>query len=154
MTGTSPVTLTDAMVLPPLINADINLDNIREAAAAYTQYAREHGNYERKRRADVLNKHGRELKALKVGDYVKIYVPPSHGEAVRRRRKAKHICQWHSPLRLTKQLSNTTFEMSHHFNPSKIYKRQLCNVRRWRGPLPDAVSDETYSLPLAVDIEL
>ena len=110
MTGTSPVTLTDAMVLPPLINPDTNLDNIKEAAAAYTQYAREHGDYERKRRADILNKHGRELKALKVGDYVKIYVPPSHGEAVRRRCKAKHICQWRGPLKLTKQLSNTTFE--------------------------------------------
>ena len=91
MTGTSLVTLTDAMVLPPLINADINLDNIREAAAVYTQYAREHGNYERKRRTDILNKHGRELKALKVGNYVKIYVPPSHSKAMRCRRKAKHI---------------------------------------------------------------
>jgi hypothetical protein len=49
----------------------INLGNIREAAAAYTQYAREHWNYERKRRADIHNRHGRELKALKVGDYVK-----------------------------------------------------------------------------------
>jgi hypothetical protein len=94
MMGTSPVTLTDAMVLLRLINADINLDNIREAAATYTQYAQEHGNYERKRRADILNKHGRELKALKVGDYVKIYVPPSHSEAVRCRCcKTKHICQ-------------------------------------------------------------
>jgi hypothetical protein len=59
MTGTTPVTLTDAMLMPPLINADINLDNIREAADAYTQYARENGDYERKRRADILNKHGR-----------------------------------------------------------------------------------------------
>jgi hypothetical protein len=71
MTGTSSVTLTDAMVLPPLINADINLGNIREAAAAYTQYAHGHGDYERKRRADILNKHGSKLKALKVGNYVK-----------------------------------------------------------------------------------
>jgi hypothetical protein len=62
MMGTSPVMLTDAMVLPPLINADINLDNIREAAAAYTQYAHQHGDYEHKHRADILNKHGRELK--------------------------------------------------------------------------------------------
>ena len=39
MAGTSSVTLTDTMVLPPLINADINLDDIRETTTAYTQYA-------------------------------------------------------------------------------------------------------------------
>ena len=63
------------------------------ATAAYTTAAREHGDYMRKKRADILNEKGRLLKPLKVGDHVKVYVPPSQGEAVRRRRKAKHICQ-------------------------------------------------------------
>ena len=59
MMGTSPVTLTGTMVLPRLINSNINFDNIKKATAAYTQYAREHGDYERKRCADILNKYGR-----------------------------------------------------------------------------------------------
>ena len=78
MTGTSPVTLTDAIVLPLLINNNLNLDNIKAVAAAYTQHAREHGGYVRKHRADVLNKRGRELRSLEAGDYITIFVPPSH----------------------------------------------------------------------------
>jgi hypothetical protein len=84
--------------------------NIRHASAAYAQHAREHGDFMHQLRAVVLNKHGRVLKRLKIGDLVKIYVPPSHGRAVRRRRKAKHICQWRGPLRIIKRLSNTTFD--------------------------------------------
>jgi hypothetical protein len=44
--------------------------------------------------------------------------------------------------------------MSHCFNPSKKFKRHLCNVHRWQESLPDAVSDETYSPPLSIDVEL
>jgi len=124
------------------------------AAAAYAKAAREHADYMRARRAEVLNKHGRVLKALKVGDYVKKFIPPSHSEAVRRRRKAKHICQWRGPLRIESKLSNTTFELSSYFNPSKRFRRHLSNVRRWRGPLPTASADDDSILPLVLDVEV
>ena len=84
----------------------------------------------RQLRAAVLNKHGRVLKHLKIEDLVKIYVPPNHGEAVRRRRKAKHICQWRGPLRIIKRISNTTFELASYFNPNKTFRRHLTNVCR------------------------
>ena len=44
--------------------------------------------------------------------------------------------------------------MSRYFNPSKIFKRHLCNVRVWQGPLPDAVAEKSYMLPLSIDTEL
>jgi hypothetical protein len=140
MSGTTPVTISDTTVLPAPIGHVLDMSNISESTAAYTKVAREHGDYMRAERARVLNKHGRKLKALKVGDFVKIYVPPSHSEAVRRRRKAKHICQWRGPLRITKKLSNTTFELVSHFDNSKIFRRHLMNVRCWLGPVPDADS--------------
>ena len=85
MTGTSPVTLSDSTVLPAPIGHTLDMGNIREASAAYAAHARGHGDFMRDLRARTLNKHGRVLKTLKVGDYVKIYVLPSHGEAVRQR---------------------------------------------------------------------
>ena len=67
------------------------MSNIRKAAAAYALIAREHGDYMRRERAEVLNSHGRLLQPYLVGHYVKIYIPPSHSEAIRRRRECKHI---------------------------------------------------------------
>ena len=71
MTGTPPVTITDSLVLPPPINDTLNMYDIRHASAAYAQHACEHGNYMRQLRAAVLNKHGRVLNRLKLGDLVK-----------------------------------------------------------------------------------
>jgi hypothetical protein len=85
---------------------------------------------------------------------LKIFVPPSHSEAVRRRRKAKHICQWRGPLRIESKLSNTTFELSSFFNPSKMFRRHLSNIRRWRGPLPSNRTDDDGILPLVLDVEV
>jgi hypothetical protein len=128
--------------------------NICRASAAYAQHARAHGDYMRQLRVAVLNKHGRVLKRLKLADLVKIYVPPSHGEAVRRRCKAKHICQWRGPLRIIKRLSNTTFKLVSYFNPNKTFRRHLTNVRRWRGPVPaTATSWDDSIIPLTSDIE-
>ena len=52
MTGTTPVTITDSLVLPAPTNTTLNMSNIHDAAAAYALIAREHGNYMRKQRAE------------------------------------------------------------------------------------------------------
>jgi hypothetical protein len=81
-------------------------------------------------------------------------VPPSHGEAMRCCHKAKYICQWRSPLRIIKRLSNTTFELASYFNPNKTFRRHLTNVRRWRGPVPaTATSSDNSIIPLTFDVE-
>ena len=71
MTGTTPVAITDSLVLPAPTNLTLNMSNIREAAAAYALIARKHGDYMRKQRTEVLNSHGRLLQPLLVGHYVK-----------------------------------------------------------------------------------
>jgi hypothetical protein len=153
-TGASPVTLADALILPPPNTSNINIHDIRVSAVAYAKASCEHADYMYSRRDEVLNTHGRVLKALKVGDHVKIFIPPSHSEAVRRRRKAKHICQWRGPLQIKSKLSNTIFELSLFFNPFKTFRRHLSNVRRWRGPLPSASVDDDGILPLVLDMEV
>ena len=97
---------------------------------------------------------GESLKSLKVGMYVKIYVPPSQGEAMRRQRKAKHICQWRGPLLISERLSDTTFELKSYFNPSKSFRRHLMNIRRWRGPMPEANTDQSLLVPFESDVEV
>ena len=110
----------------------------------------------RRQRAEVLNSHGRLLQPYVVGQYVKIYIslPPSHSEAVRRRRKCKHICQWRGPLQISKALSNTTFEMISFFNKKRVFRRHVSNIRRWRGPLPATNEDDSNILPFASDTEV
>ena len=66
-----------------------------------------------KQRAEVLEKHGFPLLPHELWDFAKSYIlntPTIHTEAVRRRRKFKHISQWRGPLEITRKLSGTTFE--------------------------------------------
>lgn len=68
MHGVTPVTLTNLLVLNALSTKVMNVDNIREAASAYAQIARENGDYMRKRSTEILNSKERKLKPLKLGD--------------------------------------------------------------------------------------
>jgi len=88
----------------------------------------------RKLTADSLNKRGRALRQLKVGDYVKIFKPPSDAAAKRRNRKQKHMWTWDGPLIITKILG-TTYDLKHKFT-NKLYSRNISNIRQWRGTVP------------------
>ena len=59
--------LADALILPPPNTSNISIHDIHVSAAAYNKDAREHADYMRARRAEVLNMHGHVLKALKGG---------------------------------------------------------------------------------------
>jgi len=84
----------------------------------------------------VLNKHGRKLRELKVGDYVKIFAPPGHKEAMKRDRKQKHMFTWKGPMRITEKISGTQFALVDEYNSKRTYERHLVNIRRWVGPVP------------------
>ena len=148
MTGCIPRTISGSVLEAEPPSEPLGVATIKEAAAEYRRVALAHADYMRTLRADTLNRHGRALRALKVGDYVKIYMPPSHDEAVRRQRKAKHIVQFRGPLKITKKLSSTTFELSCYFNPSSKFRRHLTNIRRWVGPLPKP-DDSSNGVPPA-----
>ena len=94
----------------------------------------------RRQRSDFLNKRGRVLKALKIGDHVKIYAPASHDEAVRRGRKAKHIYPFRGPLKVVEKPTSSTLVLEDKTQAKRRFRRHISNVRRWLGPLPDAQS--------------
>ena len=117
--------------------SDINISGIATAAAEFTRLARANAEFNRKLTADVLNKEGRKLRELNVGDHVKIFAPPGHKEAVRRNRKQKHMHSWKGPMRITAKVSGTVYALANKYNEKQTYERHLVNIRRWIGPVPN-----------------
>ena len=136
MTGCLPRTIAGSVLTTEPPSEPPCVASVRTAAKEYHRAASAHGDYMREKRAETLNKHGRSLRSLQVGDFVKIFMPPGHDEALRRQRKAKHIVQFRGPLRVDEKLSTSTFLLSCYFNPERKFKRHLTNIRRWVGPLP------------------
>ena len=137
MTGALPRGAAEcAMRSPDDAVHDLDIAAIRDAAAQYREIAKVHGDYMRQVRSEHLNDHGRPLKPFMVGDHVKMYMPPSHEEAQRRKRKAKHIVQFRGPLRIEKVLSSSTYELKSFFPPHRVFRRHLSTIRQWIGPLP------------------
>ena len=90
MTGVTPRTGV-GMNLHHEKSDDLNISYICVAAAEYSRVAAANADYNRKRNTDYLNKFGRRLRQLKVGNLVKMYAPPNAAEAKRRKRKLKQI---------------------------------------------------------------
>ena len=157
MCGSEPRTIptscmTGVWCQPPDSDGKIDVDAITKNVSTYVKIAAEHADYMRRATAEHLNKTGRLLKQLKVGSYVKIYAPPSHEEAVRRKRKQKHICQFRGPLKIIERPSKTTFVLSDYFDEKRLYRRHISNVRRWLGPLPSK-TDKTHGITPPVGTE-
>jgi hypothetical protein len=144
MTGMAPRTVAATSVTNRVADdAEVNLSNIKIAAQEFQRVAKLHGDYMRTRRAESLNSTGRELKEMKIGEYVKIFKPPSHAAAVRRQRKQKHMWQWSGPYLITGRPSKTTFELEHYWT-KKPFSRALLNVRKWRGAIPEGPPQATH----------
>ena len=82
-TGTKPRTIADGFLMQSETSSNIHISDITTTAAEFTRIARANADFNRKLTADVLNKEGRKLRELKVGDHVKIFAPPGHKEAVK-----------------------------------------------------------------------
>ena len=130
--------------------SDIDMNAIRISAVEHTRVALDNANYNREANARHLNESGRALRELKVGDYVKIYAPPSQGVAKRRDRKVKHLMQWRGPMLITAKPSSTHFHLSSVKSPGQTYERHITNVRRWVGE-ETVTEDSTEALVLPAE---
>ena len=137
MTGARAKTVADGFLCTGPASGKVDIGSIRAAAAEFTRIARANADYNRMHTVEVMNKHGRVLKSLIVGDHVKIYAPPGHKEAVRRNRKQKHMHQWRGPMEIVEKPSDRRFKLRNIYNHKKTYERNIINVRKWVGPIPD-----------------
>jgi len=135
-TGTQPRTIADGFLVQSEPASDIQISGIVTAAAEFARIARANADFNRQLSADLLNREGRKLRDLKIGDHVKIFAPPGHKEAVERRRKQKHMHSWKGPMRITDKISGTLFALANEYNDKQTYNRHLVNIRRWLGPVP------------------
>ena len=129
MTGTKPRTLADGFVRLEGDEQGTNTSAIRVSAAAYTALDRANADYMRDMHARALNKHGTTLKEMKVSQHVKIMVPPNRQEAIWRGPKAKHLCSWRGPMRIT-AIEGTRFYLEYEYDSKVKFERHLTNIRK------------------------
>ena len=106
---------------------------LRESTAAFARLARAHQTYARQTTADRLNMQGMSTRTMFAeGDKVKIYVPPTAADIARTGRKSKHIVAWRGPCTVTKQISDTAYEMKED-STGRTFRRTLVNLRPYRA---------------------
>jgi hypothetical protein len=105
---------------------------LHKAAEAFRKLAASNQQWHSKHIASLKNKMGRWKHNFKVGDMVKIFIPPTAHEAHRRGRKAKH-CHWYrGPARVVKILSPTTYTVMM-CKTKRLFDRAITNISPW-GP--------------------
>ena len=105
---------------------------LHKAAEAFRKLAANNQQWHSKHIASLKNKNGRWKHNFKVGDMVKIFIPPTAHEAHRRGRKAKH-CHWYrGPARVVKILSPTTYTVMM-CKTKRLFDRAIVNISPW-GP--------------------
>jgi hypothetical protein len=119
---------------------------------AFCQLARTHDDFVRHETAARLNKRGK-TRTFKIGDKVKVRVPPTATQMEETGRRAKHITAWRGPCTVVERLSSTAYatidDVTH-----RRYERVIANLLPYRAEKAkanaDAAYNQTYSEPFAV----
>jgi hypothetical protein len=116
----------------------------------FCQLAKTHDEFVRRETALRLNKVG-SIRTLKIGDKVKIRVPPTQEQMLATDRRAKHITAWRGPCTIVERLSPTAYaavdDVSH-----RRYERLIANILPYRAkqarvPTNAQAFNEQYSDP-------
>ncbi len=119
---------------------------------AFSQLARTHDKFVRNETAARLNKGGK-TKTFKIGDKVKVRVPPTALQMEETGRRAKHITAWRGPCTVVERLSSTAYatvdDVTH-----RRYERVIANLLPYRAEKAkanaNAAYDQQYSEPFTV----
>jgi hypothetical protein len=157
-TGLQPGT-PSSLLDTPEIDEDRELCLPKEFAAAvavstraFSQLARTHDEFVRNETAARLNKGGR-TKTFKIGDKVKIRVPPTALQMEETGRRAKYITAWRGPCTVVERLSSTAYaavdDVTH-----RRYERVVANLLPYRAEKAktntNAAYNQQYSEPFTV----
>ena len=151
-------------LLTPLLDAE-EIDEKRElclpgefAAAvavstrAFSQLARTHDEFVRNETAARLNKGGK-TRSFKIGDKVKVRVPPTALQMEETGRRAKHITAWRGPCTIVERLSSTAYatvdDVTH-----RRYERVIANLLPYQAQQAktnaNANYNQQYSTPFVI----
>jgi len=128
--GVPMVTAADNLLAPPkgeeAVEPDSDaLEAVRKSTAAYAKLAAKTRQWNRRRTARLLNKNSK-AKVFSVGEMVRVWVPPSAGEAIRRGRKVKH-CAHFRLARVLSRDSKTSYTVED--QKGSKFRRTLINLR-------------------------
>jgi hypothetical protein len=112
--------------------------------------ARHHSDYEKATTAGRLNQFGHP-KSHVIGDFVKIYVPPTHDQMIASGRRAKHLLAWRGPCSVVEKLSDTTCAMNED-STGRRFERAVLNILPYRATTapPPPSFDPFYSKPFVL----
>jgi transposase InsO family protein len=119
---------------------------------AFSQLAKTHDEFVRNETAARLNKNGR-ARTFKIGDKVKVRVPPTAAQMEETGRRAKHITAWRGPCTIIERLSNTAYSAIDDISRRR-YERVISNLLPYRaGKAKDnanAAYNQQYSEPFTI----
>ena len=149
--GAKPITSVEASFIPKSSPSSDSsrkqyVEKVKKASKLFAQIAKNHGDFERKLVAELLNRRGRKARPFAIGDQVWIYSPPTGAEIARRSRKSKHLCQWKGPMTVTHKISPTSFTVAS-ADRKHVFHRNIVNLRRVdeRVELPQIASQNIAS---------
>lgn len=111
---------------------------------AFSQLAKTHDEFVRNETAARLNENER-ARTFKIGDKVKVRVPPTAAQMEETGRRAKHITVWRGPCTIVERLSNTAYAAVDDITRRR-YKRVILNLLPYRVPRPQGKSQRQLSI--------
>ena len=136
---TPPLAIAEKRPTRPRSMNKTEITMLHEAAASFRALASKTDQWNRERVAKLKNNEGRWKHKFKLGDLVKIFIPPTAKEAKRRGRKAKHCYWYRGPASIVKILSDTTYTVQIH-KTRRLFDRSIVNISPW-GPAHPADKD-------------
>jgi hypothetical protein len=100
---------------------------LRITMIAFHEFARTHLLYTQQTTTDRLNLYGIPA-TFQLEDKAKIYVPPTHVQMKKTRRRAKHIIAWRGSCTISPIISRSAYEMTEDCS-GRTFARTLCNIR-------------------------
>ncbi len=123
------------------------------STTAFSQLAKTHDQFVREETAARLNEKG-FAKTFRIGDKVKVRVPPTAAQMEETGRRAKHITAWRGPCTIVERLSQTAY-VAVDDSSKRRYERVLSNLLPYRAkkakPNADANFSPLYSDPFLED---
>jgi transposase InsO family protein len=151
----SPFPVLDGTEKPVDEDKELQLPALFAQAVAvstqiFCQLAKTHDDFIRRETALRLNKVG-SIRTFKLGDKVKIRVPPTQEQMLATGRRAKHITAWRGPCTIVERLSPTAYAAVDDVSKRR-HERLIANLLPYRAkqakvPASAQAFNEQYSDP-------
>ncbi len=126
------------LTLPALFSEAVSV-----STKTFIQLAKTHDEFVRKETALRLNKKG-GTRTFRIGDKVKVRVPPTQEQMLATGRRAKHITAWRGPCTITERMSQTSYAATDDVTKRR-YERVIANLLSYKAKRAKTSADAPYN---------